>query len=68
MAKRRSTRDRILWQAGQIARKLDEATEHLYAIDVKADGRSDWIQLQVPLLYEAFSQLRDIVQRFRDGL
>ena len=67
MAKR-STRNKLRWQADKAAEYMDKALEHLQAIDRMADSRSTFISTNLPQLASMIENIRLILLRFRDGM
>lgn len=65
---RRSTRNKIKWQADKIQNQLDRVLVHLKAIDEFSEGKSDVINEWVPQLVKLFVGLKDTIARFQSEL
>ena len=67
MAKR-STRNKIKWQGRKAVETLSYCLQHLQYMQELADGRSEYINENLPLVLSAFDSFKDVLQAFRQGL
>lgn len=67
MAKR-STRNKIRFQAKKVIDKLEGCMEHLKRLDDLAEGESEIIDKNLPTIVMAFEILHDNFVRFRKEL
>jgi len=65
---RRSTRNKIQWQAGKIQDQLDRCLLHLKAIDEMGEGKSEVINTWVPHLVSTFDSVKTLIETFQGDL
>lgn len=64
----RATRNKIRFQAGKAINMLVRSQEHLAKLDVMADGQSEYINKNLPILVGFSEELKRTLEQFREGL
>jgi len=64
----RSTRNKLRWQVERAVGDIDLAVEHLAKMDAIAEEQSDYINQHVPGLVVLLEEVKNTLNRFRDGL
>jgi len=65
---RRSTRNKIQWQAAKIQDQLDRSLLHLKNIDELSEGRSEVINAWMPDLVQTFEAMKVLIEKFQADL
>ena len=64
----RSTRNKLRWQVEKAVGCLDRAVEHLARLDAIAEEQSDYINHQMPAIVFMMDGVKNVLNRFREGL
>lgn len=64
----RSTRNKLRWQVERAVGCIDRSVEHLARLDAIAEEQSDYINKQMPALIVMMDGVKDVLNRFREGL
>jgi len=64
----RNTRNKLKFQAERIIERLVDCQGHLKFMDDLAEGQSEYLNQQIPILTTIFDGMINTVKIFREGL
>ena len=68
MVGHRSTRNKMKFQVEKVINHLDRTFKHFQYLEELGEGRSPWLNENLPLVVAAVSELREGIKRFRESL
>jgi len=64
----RSMRNKLRWQTEKVDQHLVKCQTHLQFLDELADGQSEYITENMPIMVTLIEQMRSLIASFRQGL
>jgi len=61
-------RNKLRWQTEKVDQHLVKCQEHLLFLDELADGQSEYITKNMPIMVTLIEQMRSLIASFRQGL